>query len=83
MNPVFFAWVVTGDTYLIRDELRKRNFRWDPDEKVWWRDYLATDLEGNLELRKWARTNELTLTQENRAKFGKRRYSFEGLKQWR
>jgi hypothetical protein len=28
--------VVKGDTYYFRDLLRKRGFKWDPDERAWW-----------------------------------------------
>lgn len=86
MTQPLFAWVISGDTYLIRDELRRRGFYWQPDHRVWAKPYVATDLEGNLELRKWAKTNELTLTEEKAEKFrlGSRAwYRFEGLKKWK
>lgn len=27
-----------GDTYHVRAPLKEHGWRWDPDEKVWWKD---------------------------------------------
>lgn len=33
-----------GADFGVKDELRCRGYRWDPDHKVWWREVLAADL---------------------------------------
>jgi DNA polymerase-3 subunit epsilon len=32
-----------GAHFSVKDELRRRRYRWDPDRKVWWKDVPATD----------------------------------------
>lgn len=33
-----------GADFGVKDELRSRGYRWDPDAKVWWKEVLASDL---------------------------------------
>ena len=33
-----------GADYGVKDDLRGRGYRWDPDNKLWWREVLSSDL---------------------------------------
>ena len=30
--------IVYGDTYRVKEELKEKGFKWDPKDKVWYRD---------------------------------------------
>ncbi len=34
-----------GADFGVKDELRNRGYRWNPDSKVWWKDVLAAELD--------------------------------------
>lgn len=34
-----------GADFGVKDELRNRGYRWNPDHKVWWKDVLAAELD--------------------------------------
>jgi DNA polymerase-3 subunit epsilon len=46
-EPSYRVWA-TGSPFETKDLLRARQYRWDPDERCWWRELAAVDLEGEL-----------------------------------
>lgn len=54
------AWVLSGDTFMHKEEIRRKGFRWQGGEgrkeKVWAKEYDAGDFEGNQKIREWLKT---------------------------
>jgi glutamyl-tRNA reductase len=40
---------VNGDTYHIREELKKLRYRWDPERKAWYKEASTEEVKGELE----------------------------------
>lgn len=51
-----YALILTGDTFLHREELKRRGFSWLKDKRVWATEMDPRELGRNFELRKWAKT---------------------------